>query len=271
MFEGENTEVQSVDTGTGNDSAPSDVGTDLAPTQAEAQGPVDLDKVDEFTIAGQKMTKEQLMASIMRQQDYSRKTQAFSQERKFYDNLSYDIANVLKNPSLIDQFKKIYPEKFHRYLDAYSDYLQTKKDPAQTSQTDPQLMTRINQIEDRFRQQEVKSAEVALDGIFKKFSDKYPFAEEASVVSRALALMEHKKSIGEQEDLTQSDWDSVFKGENDRVEKLASSRYNQKVGTQLKANRKAKDSAVGGGLAGASPARMTMKEATETAIRDLTR
>lgn len=235
---------------------------------------IDLDKIEKFRLHGEEWTKDKLGSAMLRQADYTRKTQEFSKERKFYDNLAYDIHNVLQNPALVEQFKKIYPEKFHQYLEPYSRYFpQTKPTPAngsQQPQLDPQLMTRINQIESRFHEQEVKAADQMIDGLFKKYSAQYPFADESSVISRALAMMENKKASGEKEDLTQKEWDSVFKSENERVHKLAEAKYKETVDKQLKANRKGKDGAAGGSLPGQSPVRMTMKEATEAAIKHFT-
>lgn len=246
--------------------------TDLAPNPAD--NIIDLDKTEKFRLHGEEWTRDKLASAMLRQADYTRKTQEIKQEHKYYDNLSYDIANVLKNPALVEQFKQTYPEKFHRYLDAYSDYLQTKQSEGnpqakQANAVDPQLMSRINQIESRFRDQEVKAADAMLDGVFKKYSTQYQYADESSVISKALALMEQKKKSGGPEDLTNQEWDYVFKTEHDRVKALAEKTYKETMDKQLRANRKAKDSAAGGNAPGGAPVRMTIKEATEAAIRDL--
>jgi hypothetical protein len=234
---------------------------------------IDLDKVEKFKMHGEEWTRDQLASAMLRQADYTRKTQEFAKERKYYDNLAIDIANVLKEPRLVEQFKKIYPEKFHQYLEPYSGYLQTKpqagQGEAKQSAIDPQLMSRINQIEGKFRQQEVESASVMLDGIFSKYSKEYPYADEASVISRSLALMEQKQRNGESDNLSREEWSKIFKSENDRVQKLAEARYKETTQNQMRANRKAKDVGSGGDAVGQSPKRLTMKEATEAAIRDL--
>jgi len=241
---------------------------------------IDLDKVEKFKMHGEEWTRDKLASSMLRQADYTRKTQelgkdrqTFANEQKFYDNLAYDIANVLKDPALVAKFKETYPEKFHQYLEPYSGYLQTKQGAQEKSGaqqgTDPQFMARLNQVEGKFRQQEVKAAEVMLDGIFKQYQTKYPFADEASVISKSLALMEQKQRSGQSDDLSNDDWNRVFRSENDRVQKLAETQYKNTVTKQLTANRKAKDIGTGGDAVGQSPKKMTMKEATEAAIRDL--
>ena len=55
-------------------------------------------------------------SGYMRQQDYTSKTQEIAQERKYYENLHYDLDKVRQDPALAEQFKQIYPEKFHAYL-----------------------------------------------------------------------------------------------------------------------------------------------------------
>lgn len=258
---------QDLSSGTGDSAPESASGASDSPTLQEL---VDLDKIEKFKLHGEEMTREDLSKSMLRQADYTRKTQEFSKERKFYDNLAYDLANVLKNPALEAKFKQMYPEKFHQYLEPYRSYLQTQPNKAggEKSVADPQLMARLNQVEGKFHAQEVKAAEVMLDGIFKDYSAKYPYADEASVISKSLALMEQKMKNGEPDNLTKGDWDRVFKTENDRVQKLAEAQYKQTVTNQLKANRKAKDIGTGGDAVGQAPKRMTMKEATEAAIRD---
>lgn len=256
-------------------SSAEDQGADSRDTEAlTAQDIIDLDKLEKFRLHGEEWTRDKLASAMLRQADYTRKTQEFAKERKYYDNLAADIRNVLRNPQLVTQFKKIYPEKFHRYLDHYEDLLGTKQTDGagkpQKTDVDQKLLSRIDQIENRFKEQEVKAAEAMLDGVFSKYTEKFPFADEASVISKALALMETRKQAGESDNLSESDWNRIFQGENDRVQKLAESRYQAKVKNQLQANRKAKDVAAGGDAPSQAPKRLSMKEATEAAIRDLT-
>ena len=289
---------QNMESGLAGTPAPEAPQTDLAPESAPSssetapessgsapsiQDLIDLDKIEKFKMHGEEWTRDKLASSMLRQADYTRKTQelgkergSFAKEQKYYENLSIDIANILKDPSLVDKFKQIYPQKFHQYLDNYSGYLKTSpksegQAPGSQPNADPQLLARVNQIEGRFRAEEVKTASVMLDGLFKQQSEKFPFADEASVISRSLALMEQKQRAGEKDELSQDEWTRIFKSENDRVQKLAEGKYKETVDKQLKANRKAKDVGVGGDSVGQAPKRLTMKEATEAAIRDLTR
>jgi hypothetical protein len=94
---------------------------ELAPsaeTPEAAPELVDLDTMDKFKFGGREWTPKELEAAYMRQQDYSRKTQEIAQERKYYDNLPYDLDMVKNNPALVNQFKQVYPAKFHSWIDS---------------------------------------------------------------------------------------------------------------------------------------------------------
>lgn len=105
-----------------SDTQGSDEASEVTPghePKSEAQTPqdiLDLAKLGKFKVDGEEMTYEDLKRDRLRQQDYTKKTQALAEERKFFDNLDVDLEAVKKNPRLAEQFKQIYPEKFHRYL-----------------------------------------------------------------------------------------------------------------------------------------------------------
>ena len=111
----------------------------------------DLEKLSKFKYQGQELTPKDLEAMILRQKDYTQKTQALSKEResfqseqKFYENLYYDLNNVKNNPQLANEFIKIYPEKFHEYL---------KQVLGQTDQTQKQEQRPVYDVETNSRLQ----------------------------------------------------------------------------------------------------------------------
>src|SRR3990167_2821971 len=112
-------------------------GTDTQ--EANNQGDIpELDKFERVKWEGKDWSLKDLKNSVLMHSDYSRKTQEISEERKFYDNLRYDLDAIRKNPDLESKFKELYPEKFHSYL----DYVRTgQKVP------DAQLVSRLDQIE----------------------------------------------------------------------------------------------------------------------------
>lgn len=271
MFENEGTE--SVETTV--ESGSTDAGTQNPDT---APNLIDLDQVEKFKYKGEDWDRDRLEKSIMMQQDYTRKTQSFAKQRqefqkdqKFHENLAIDIRHVLRDPSLLDKFKSTYPEKFHRYLEYYQDLMDNSPKPqtAQKQSADPQLLSRLEQVESRFRDQEVAAASVQIDGIFKKFSEKYPYADENAVTSKAMTLLENIQQEDPNAKISDRQWDLLFKNDNERIQKIAETRHKAEVQKQLKSNRVAKDTASGGGTPGQAPVKRTFKEATEDAIRDL--
>lgn len=123
-------------------------GNETSPTpepKAEGQTPqdiLDLAKLGKFKVDGEEMTYEDLKRDRLRQQDYTKKTQALAEERKFIDNLSVDLDAVKKNPRLAEQFKQIYPEKFHAYLAFVMDQ-QAKAEGTQPPDAKPNLPPEI--------------------------------------------------------------------------------------------------------------------------------
>ena len=87
----------------------------------------ELEKLERFKFKGEEWTPKKAEQAFMRQQDYTKKAQELAEQRKEYEselkhreyrsNLKADINHVLKNPSLADEFKKIYPEEYHYALE----------------------------------------------------------------------------------------------------------------------------------------------------------
>lgn len=268
MFE---SEVEQGSPETTEPSAPDTTGAqggDAAPAHDTAPQILDLDSVDKFKFGGKEWTPGDFKNSVMFHSDYSRKTQALAEERKYYDNLSADLATVRKNPQMASEFKKHYPEKFHAYLD-YVSPNQPKPD-ANTGKSDspyandPALMERLDRLESDHKERQVQLIEAEIDARFKTLSPKYPMADEEAVIARALAL----DSRGEK--LTPKVWESIFKSVHDQGQKRAEKFYADKVEKQKTANQKGRDVAAGGGTPGTAPkAPRTIKEATAAAIDEL--
>src|SRR5271166_2884879 len=70
---------------------------------------IDLDKLERFLWKGKPTTRKEFESGWLRQQDYTRKTQALKESqakaeietRKFQDNLDADLEKLRQNPSLI--------------------------------------------------------------------------------------------------------------------------------------------------------------------------
>lgn len=250
--------------------APDSTDTQTVNAQKEErqQQIADLESFERVKFKGKEWSKSDLDRAFMMQSDYTKKTQALAEERKYYDNLNYDLEAVAKNPALAQQFKAIYPEKFHALLGYVS---QNQAPPAQNTQAiDPQLIDRLGKTEhlvqsmyNEAREAKIKVHEAEIDTTLSSLEKKYPFADKEAVLSRAISLNEQ----GQQ--LTPELWDRIAKSVNDNVQKLADAHYKNKVNEQKQASAKAKDVAGGGGTPSQTPKKETFKEATARAIAEL--
>lgn len=228
------------------ESSESSAGT---PEQTKQPEMVDLDSLEKFRYSGQEMTPKELQRMIMAQSDYTRKTQAIAEERKYYDNLEVDLKAVKANPQMIAQFKSVYPEKYHKFLE-YVTPAQAAQAAAQVGQgqtMDPAIADRLQRLESEIHERKVANIEAELDSKFKGLSQKYDMADEEAVIARAQALLEKG------EKLTDQVWDKVWKSVHDRNKNLAESYYSKKVQQQKTASSKGKDMGAGGGTPGTAP------------------
>lgn len=239
-------------------------------TPAETNTPsvTELDKMEKFLFEGKEWTPKDLKGAILRQSDYTQKTQALSEERKYYDNLPYDLMQVASNPSLVEKFKQIYPEKFHSYLDAVQSMNQSQPtgqgtQPEQKSGVDQELVSRLQTLESRLHEQDVQTAEQKISQVFDKLKGKYEYADEEQVIARA----QHYLSKGEKP--TDEFFEKMFKAVNDYNQQRYESWQKQKVAAQKEAHSKGKEMGGGGGVPGQAPKRMTFKEAEAAMIADL--
>lgn len=247
---------------------------DSNPQEQETKQPelTDLEKLERFTYQGREMTPKDLQSAMMMQADYTRKTQEIAQERKYYDALADDLKSVRENPALAQEFRKIYPEKFHGYLEyALNGATQQQQQPGQQlqqqTQVQPQVpkefMDRFQKLESAWSQQEVEKAQAQLDSIFDKYSKKFDMADERTVLATAQQLH------GAGTKLDEATWEKIFKADHDRHMERFQAYYKTKQTNQLEANRKARDAGPGGGTPGQAPVKRTFDEATKAAIQEL--
>ena len=241
--------------------------------QAASQAVYELEKLGRIKFKGEELTPDALEKAMLRMKDYTTKTQslskereAFQQEQKFYDNLVWDLQKVSKNPALVEQFIKTYPPKFHQVL---KEYLQdSQSQPTEVKQNanlpNVELMSRLEQIEKRFADQEVAKNEAQIQSTMDKFSQKYPDAIKDLVLARAVEVNEAGT------ELTEQVWESIFKQVDAQGKEFVKSRYGDLVKKQSTANEKARGIEPGGGAIGQAPKKMSFKEATEAAISSLT-
>ncbi len=219
-------------------------------------------------------------SGYMRQQDYTSKTQALAQERRYFDNLAIDLERVKSNPQLADQFRQVYPEKYHAYLrfipsgNPQAPQQQGQRpEQQQYAQLDPRFVAEFNQMKDAARQREVQAISSELDNVYAKYSKTYPFADEEAVTARAQALfakLKEQDPTNPNIRISEKQWDALWKSQNERAHKLADTQYKNQVKAQLEASRKGSSAGGGGGVPGQAPRQFkTIKEASAAAHADI--
>lgn len=211
----------------------------------------ELEKLEKFSYAGREMTAKDLQSMVMMQSDYTRKTQAIAEERKYYENLQSDLDAVKSNPTLMAQFKQVYPEKFHKFLGyVASDKPVQEQVQQQSGVLDPKIQERLDkydQIAKEWEEQKISAINAQLDAKFGELTKKYPYADEEAVIARAQALLDKG------EKLTDSVWDTLWKSVHDRSQKLWSDHQKSLNTKQQSANSKGRDIGHGGGTPGQAP------------------
>lgn len=237
-----------------------------AGTQGQSAGaePYDLDKAEKVRWEGKEYTPDQFRKMMMFQQDYSRKTQSIAQTQKYYENLQYDLDAVKSNPKLASEFQKLYPKEFHKYLDNVMPSDWKTGNQGEKSNLPPEIQEKLERFENYVKEQEVSREETKIDDITSKLAQKYPEAIEDVVLARAQALVEQGHN------LTPENWDKLYKTSHDFMLKKMADKQNKQFDAQKNANLKGRGIGPGGGTPGQAPRKLSMKEATEAAIQDLT-
>ena len=245
---------------------------------------LDLDRLDKFTFQGREYTPEELHKAILRQQDYSAKTQELAQKRKTLHHespgvteqmLLQDLEAVRRNPELADTFREKWPETFHRYL---GDILGETPDNNRASNDDDAPMSRevkslraeiaklqkklarVDEIDQRFESERQQMADKKLAEVYGNLSSKYPLASEDSVTARANAAIEAGMPI------TEGLIERFFRLEHERLERIATERHKARVRSMKEKTKQATEGPAAGDKPKTERKRMSFTEAAELAI-----
>ena len=238
----------------------------------------ELEKLSKFKYQGQEWTPKDLEAAILRQKDYTQKTQglskereSFQQEQKYYENLYYDLNNVKNNPSLAQQFIQVYPEKFHSYLKQILGQTNGQNQQANQSQNQAQpqydvdMMSRMQKLEAFYHEQEVAKNTQEINATISKMSQKYPDALSEMAIGRVY------EALNKGEKVTEQTWETAFKDADQLMKNHMKAKYGDLVKKQTEANNKSRDVDSGGGTVGRAPQKFkNLSEVTNHAVRDLT-
>lgn len=249
-------------------------GQGQAPNLTEAQA-IELEKYGTVLVDGKEWTTKELKESLMRQADYTRKTQEIAREKRemqaelkraqehkrYYDALATDLRAVKANPELAEEFLRVYPEEFHGYLEDLGVKMPQGK--AALPPDVRQKLAKVDELENRFHAQEVAKAEAQLESVCNRMEQKYPYADPDAVMARAQVLCDQNI------ELTDEIWDKLYKASQSRFEEREKQLRKSRLEKQRDANKRAIESGKGGGTPSKGPVKETMKQATERAVREL--
>jgi len=280
------------------ESASSSTGTtDLAPESTQADNKsvsdlIDIGSLDKFRFKDKELTPKELEKSFMLQKDYSRKTQelakerekysqtqaeykAYQEEKKFSDNLNADLKALIKDPSLVSEFLKIYPQKYHQYLDLLPQNTLNQMQGQQQQTQDPQLLRKIHEIESKVLgreqkeeailfQQDSKLKESQLDAADAKFSAKYKWADPEVVLSK-LSYLNDRGTFGDPKqegymDKVVKTYESIWKQDHEKNLERYGSWNKEQAREQKRANSQGKDMGQGGQTPSQAPSKMKLKD-----------
>lgn len=228
---------------------------------------LNLDGVLKFKLGEREWTPDQLRKSILMHSDYTKKTQALAEKQKYWDNLDADLDSVRGNPQLIQAFLQTYPKEFHKYLrgNGNEQAQQDRQDQTQSQQNlPPELLSEISGIKSYIQEQQIKAHEAQIDAKFATLQRKYPEGDEDVVLARAQALIDKGTHI------TDKVWEKLWKESHERYVSRYDARQKTTLNNQRTSNQSARGPASGGGTPAQAPqTKMSMKEATEYAVRTL--
>lgn len=243
--------------------------------QEQAAAIAELESLEKFKFNGQEMTAKELNSMVMARADYTRKTQALAEERKYMNALQHDIPALKADPLLAEKFKQVYPKQYHYILDALGINAPAAQKPqVQGKEVSPEiqeLTQRLERIEGQTRQKQVQAISAELDTIFESMAKKYPYAREKEVLSAASTLLDQMiQEQGNDAQLSPAHFEKLFKQSHDDISALAKRLQSEQVKQQKQANARGRDVGPGGGMPGREPVRpRTIKEATAQAMQEI--
>lgn len=248
---------------------------------APAETIADLAKLNKFKLDGKEYTYDQLKQERMRAQDYTRKTQElsdqrrqFQQEAKFATNYRSDLKTVRTKPWMASEFYKLYPSEYHdevKWIEqtykSNPGLWSTSGQPAQgqapqsAKQEQPNVeelverlvSNRLKPLEEREKRDQERAILAEMDSRESKLMSKYPNANKFEVYAAAEFLAKADDINPEGRELTDDDWEKVFKDSNERTLTSFKSWQAQAFNKQTQTSQKLKDVQGGGGIPGEAP------------------
>lgn len=243
----------------------------------QAQAILNLDQAQKFKFGDREWTPDQLKKSMMLHSDYTKKTQAISEARKYYDNLEHDldyIRNHHNKQEAAQAFTQTYPKEFHKYLkhagiDMAQEASSRQMQAQSNTEIPPEILRDLQMVKTYVQEKETQAIEAQLDQTFSSLSKKYPDGDEDVVLARAQALLDSKRESDPGFRITNEVWEKLWKASHDKYAQKREAHQKGIIEKQRTANSSYRAPAPGGATPGQAPVRRTMKEATEFAVQTL--
>lgn len=239
-----------------------------------------------FKFNGQELTLKDLQNQLLMRKDYTQKTQELSETRKYVDNFDIDLEKVIENPSLLKQFKEVYPapfadkaEKILKMVWKDNPETQVTKNaqpngtPVATQQVPQEILAKLDKLDrlekwmlgqEQQKQQEKESIiERQLGDWFSDLSTKYKFVDPDAVLTKAQAVAEAGHEI------TKESLEKIFQEKDAHYQKAWAETQQQKQQKQLNVAAKAREAGKGGDVPMSAPKEAkTLKEIRKSLLKE---
>lgn len=246
--------------------------TNSAPQEQSA---IELDKIEKFKYKGKEYTPAELDKYQGLQSEFTKKSQAYAEERKFAENAPHDLQKVKANPALAEQFKQIYPKHYHAYVDLIKAQEAKKEEQTNKPSMDPKFLEEFNGIKSELQQwkeaqynSQVEASQQKLIALETELTTKYPKADVELVYARMQSLIDSGKI--DSKEITNETWDKVYKDVHDKFDKLTKVGQKDTFNKVKAANLKGSSVGRGGSPPSAAPKKVkSISEATDMWVEDL--
>ena len=267
---------EEIEESTGFDSVDLDEELDSDVEETEEQPDIlDLSGVEKFRYKDLELTPDELDKHMLRQADYTRKTQEIAEERKYMGALQSDLEAVRENPALESEFKKVYPEKYHSYLNyvrseqraedsKYGNQEQLPKEVLQRLERMDKFMETQGQKEEELK---VREYSQQIEKWEDSFSKKYDLSNPVDVWTKVQALMDQN---GLNEDQVNEKFvEKLFKDSHESTRKRFDDYSKNQFQQNKDVNRRASDVGKGGGMPGEAPKKLKFHDVADKLIDDM--
>lgn len=256
--------------------------------QTTEQMLADLTKYEKVRLPdGTEMSRDELTRAIMRQQDYTKKTQELAKERreleefktrtsqeseqfKYQSNYTADFRKIQANPALLSEFFETYPKEYHAKilsdLQRMGQESQNKVDPvyAKALQRQHEFESELKSLKEERHQENIMFVDSRLKSLESTLSQKYPKADMSTVYAQLDIEAQRQgvdiQAIKANPQLLDQTMEKLAKDSHERYLKSYEEYAKEQSKKQIEANKKGSDIGRGGGAPNSPPTKTKLKD-----------